>query len=164
MRSRPVRLLPLAASWMTLGCSNSSAAPPRIADPAMVPAASASPGNNGPHRFVFGASPGPIAGRWVTTCPYTAGMVVDIKVDKADGKSAVGHIAFLGQGVRRGCIEGDELLHLTADDFGQWVGHLHWRSVAGMDRQDPIRFVATANKLDAIMSTDECYKGMPRAQ
>jgi hypothetical protein len=161
MRSRPVLLLLLAAAWMILGCSNSAAAPPRIDDPTKASAASPSPDNNGPHKFVFGAPPGPIAGRWVTTCPYTADMVVEIKVD---GNAAVGRIAVLGQGVKRGYTQGDEILHLRADDFGQWVGQLHWRSVAGMDRQDPIRFVATANKLDAVMSTDECYKGMSRAQ
>ena len=81
---------------------------------------------------------------------------------KVDGKAAVGRVAVLGQGVKRGYKDGDEILHLTSDDWGQWVGQLHWRSVAGMDRQDPIRFVATANKLDATMSTDECFKDMPR--
>jgi hypothetical protein len=161
MRSRPVRRPLLVAAWMILGCGNSAAAPPRIDDPTKAPTASASPGNSGPNKFAFGAPPGPIAGRWVTTCPFTADMVVEIKVD---GRAAVGRIAVLGQGAKRGYTEGGEILHLTADDFGQWVGQLHWRSVAGMDRQDPIRFVATANKLDAVMSTDECYKGMRRAQ
>jgi hypothetical protein len=90
-----------------------------------------------------------------------ANMVIEIKVE---GKAAVGRIAVLGQGVKRGYTYGDEILHLTVDDFGQWVGQLHWRSVAGMNRQDPIRFVATANKLDGTISTDECFKGMPRVQ
>ena len=48
-----------------------------------------------------------------------------------------------------GYTVGDEILHLKADDFGQWVGQLHWRGVSGMDRQDPLRFVATTDKLDA---------------
>jgi len=90
-----------------------------------------------------------------------ADMVVELRVD---GKAAVGRIAVLGQGVKRGYKEGDDILHLTVDDWGQWVGQLRWRSVAGVGRQDPIRFVATANRLDAVMTTDECYRGMPRVQ
>ncbi len=122
--------------------------------------APAASGNGDGRKFAYMKAPGPIAGRWLTTCPYMNDLVVDIKVD---GKSAIGRIAVLGQGARRGYTEGDEILHLSADDWGHWVGKLHWRSVSGMDRQDPINFVASASILDAIITTDECFKGMPHA-
>jgi hypothetical protein len=164
MRLRPPRLLPLVASSLLLACS--SAASVTIDNPTAHAGSSPSTGSaprSGyvPHASTYGAPPGPIAGRWTTTCAYMPDTIVDISVD---GKNAVGRITVLGQGAKRGYKDGDELLHLTVDDFGQWVGKLHWRSVAGMDRQDPIRFVATDTKLDAIMTTDECFKDMPRTQ
>jgi hypothetical protein len=55
-------------------------------------------------------------------------------------------------------------LRLAADDYGDWVGTLRWRSVSGVDRWDPIRLVATDEQLDATITTDECYKKMQRVK
>ncbi|HVY49493.1 MAG TPA: hypothetical protein VHB21_26555 [Minicystis sp.] len=133
-------------------------APFAAAVAAVVLSAAPSPADN---AHPWERPPGPIAGRWKTTCDFTADMVVEISVN---GKHAVGKIVALGQGGKRGYHEGDDVLQLDANDFGHWVGKLRWRSVAGMERQDPIHFVATGDTLDAIMTTDECYRKMPRVK
>ena len=112
-------------------------------------------------HYPWQKSPGPIAGRWAVTCDYSAGMVVDISVE---GKSATGRIFTLGKGTLRGYSEGEEIFRLEADDFGDWVGQLRWRGMGNKDRWDPIRFVATPKQLDATMTTDNCFKMMPRAK
>ena len=106
--------------------------------------------------------PGPIAGQWKVTCATTPGMVVEVTVE---GQShALGKVAVLGDGGKRGYKEGDPLLDLTADDFGDWVGKLKWKDAAGTERDDPIHFIATQDVLDATMTTDDCYKKMPRVK
>jgi hypothetical protein len=161
MRTRLLQLLPLAFAWAPLACDSPAAAPPRVDDPTTVGSATPPKGTGGEHKYGFEKPPGPIAGRWVTSCPVMPNMVIDIAVD---GKTAVGRIVVLGDGGRRHYSEGDEILHLTVNDFGRWVGKLHYRTLAGWDRQDPINFVATPTTLDATMTTDDCFKGMLRAQ
>ena len=87
-------------------------------------------------------------------------MIIEV-VLKSD-KTSSGRISELGAAGKYGYSEGEEILRLEADDFGKWVGQLKWRSVAGVQRWDPITFVATAEKLNATMTTDACYKDMPR--
>jgi hypothetical protein len=112
------------------------------------------------HTYPWQKPPGPIAGSWKVTCPYMAGMVVEFAVA---GDKATGKIAVLGQGSIRTYKQGEEILHLSVDDFGEWSGKLVWRSAAGAQHEDAIRFVATTDKLNATMTTDECYKNMTRA-
>jgi len=114
----------------------------------------------GEKRFPWQKDPGPIAGRWSVTCSELAGMVVEFKVD---GKKAIGDVAEVGNGSVVGYSVGEEILRLEANDFGDWVGQLHWRAMTPSDRWDPIRFVATSTQLDATVTTSPCYKKMPRA-
>jgi hypothetical protein len=86
-------------------------------------------------------------------------MVVEFAVD---GNKASGKIAVLGRGGFRTYKAGEEILRLEADDYGDWVGQLHWRGPARADHWDSIRFVATPDVLDATMTTDLCYRKMPR--
>jgi hypothetical protein len=104
----------------------------------------------------------PIAGRWKTTCPNSAGMVVEFTM--SGDRKATGRIAELGAAGKYGYKAGDEIFRLSADDFGEWVGQLRWRSVAGAERWDPIRLVATADRLNATQTADDCYKNMPRVR
>jgi hypothetical protein len=103
---------------------------------------------------------GPIAGRWKVTCAGADGMIIAVTVVE---KKATGRVEDPGAGTKYGYAKGEEILRLEADDFGDWVGQLEWRSVAGVTRWDPIRFVATADMLDATMTTSDCYRHMPRA-
>jgi hypothetical protein len=111
-------------------------------------------------RFPWQKDPGPIAGRWSVTCEEMAGMVVEFHVD---GKKATGRVSHLGKAGVFGYSVGEEILRLEPDDHGDWVGQLHWRGLGSKDRWEPIRLVATSTQLDAIMTTDSCYKQMPRA-
>jgi hypothetical protein len=112
-------------------------------------------------RYAWQKDPGPISGRWSVTCEEMAGMVVEFSVD---GKKATGRISKLGKAGIFGYLVGEEILRLEATDFGDWVGQLHWRAVRSNDRWDSIRFVATSTQLNATMTTDDCYKKMPRAR
>jgi hypothetical protein len=112
-------------------------------------------------HYSWQKDPGPIAGRWSVTCEEMAGMVVEFSVD---GKKATGHVFQVGKGAVVGYLLGEEMLRLEADDFGDWVGQLLWRGADGRKRWDPIRFVATSTQLDATVTTDSCYKRMPRAK
>lgn len=111
-------------------------------------------------KYPWEKDPGPIAGRWKVTCSESAGMIVDVSVKKE--KLASGRVSEVGAAKKYGYSEGEEILRLEADDFGDWVGQLKWRSVSGVERWDPIRMVATPDKLNATMTTDACYKNMPR--
>jgi len=111
-------------------------------------------------RLPWQKDPSPIAGRWSVTCDKLAGMIVEFKVD---GKKATGRVSKVGNGSVVGYSLGEEIIRLEATDFGDWVGQLHWRAVNPNDRWDPIRFVATSWELDATMTTDPCFKKMPRA-
>ncbi|MGA7743944.1 MAG: hypothetical protein ABSF35_03660 [Polyangia bacterium] len=111
-------------------------------------------------RFPWQKDPGPIAGRWSVTCDEMAGMVVEFRVD---GKKATGRVSHLGKAGLFGYSVGEEMLRLEADDHGDWVGQLRWRGLGSKDRWEPIRLVATSSQLDATMTTDNCYKQMPRA-
>ncbi len=113
----------------------------------------------GVKRYSWEKDPGPIAGRWSVTCKDTAGMVVKFSVD---GKSATGAISTLGNGGFRNYSNGEEIIRLHADDYGDWVGQLHVRGAGGDAHWDPIRFVASPQQLNATMTTDDCYKNMPR--
>lgn len=105
--------------------------------------------------------PGPIAGRWAVPCPEMSEMSVEITVE---GTKAVGRIAQLGRGVARTYREGEEILRLAADDYGDWAGQLHVRGVSGAEHWDSVRFVATPTLLDAPMTTDSCFNHMARIQ
>jgi hypothetical protein len=111
-------------------------------------------------HYSWQKDPGPISGRWSVTCEEMAGMVVDFSVD---GKKATGRISNLGKAGVFSYAAGEEILRLEATDFGDWVGQLHWRGLGSKDRWDSIRFVATSTQLNATMTTDDCYKKMPRA-
>jgi hypothetical protein len=87
-------------------------------------------------------------------------MVVEFKVD---GRKATGSVSKVGNGSVVGYTVGEEIIRLDADDYGDWVGRLHWRAVHPHDRWDPIRFVATSWGVDATMTTDPCFKNMSRA-
>lgn len=105
--------------------------------------------------------PGPIAGRWKATCPNADGMIITVTVsdDKASGK-----VEEAGNGGKYGYKSGEEILRLAVDDFGEWVGQLEWRGVSGASRWDPIRFTASPDELDAVMTTSDCFRKMPRVR
>jgi hypothetical protein len=113
-------------------------------------------------KYPWAKEPGPIAGKWKTTCPNSAGMVIEFTM--AGDKKAVGRIAEVGAASKYGYKHGEEIFRVSADDFGEWVGQLKWRSVAGAERWDPIRLVASPDRLNAAMTTDDCYKNMPRVK
>jgi hypothetical protein len=113
-----------------------------------------------PNKTPWKKPAGPIEGRWKVTCPGAEGMIVAVTVVE---KKATGRVEDPGAGTKYGYAKGEEILRLEADDFGDWVGQLEWRSVAGVTRWDPIRLVATPDMLDATMTTSECYRHMPRA-
>lgn len=104
-------------------------------------------------------APGAIAGRWKATCPGADGLIVAFTVTD---RAATGRIDQLGAAGQYGYTQGEEILRLTADDYGDWVGQLQWRSVAGVVRWDPIRLVATPVELEATMTTSECFRKLPR--
>jgi hypothetical protein len=128
---------------------------------AVVSLTTAARGDEEKRTYPWQKPPGPIAGSWKVTCPYMAGMIVDFTVA---GDKAVGKIAVLGQGSIRTYKQGEEILHLSVDDFGEWSGKLVWRSAAGAQHEDAIRFHVDTDKANATMTTDECYKNMPRAR
>ncbi len=113
-------------------------------------------------HFSWQKDPGSIAGRWSVTCKEMSGMVVEFSVH---GKRATGRISALGNGGFRNYSNGEEIIQLEADDYGDWVGKLHIRGAdASAQWQDSIRFVASAQQLNATMTTDNCYKEMPRTE
>jgi hypothetical protein len=111
-------------------------------------------------HYPYERPPGPIGGRWKVTCADMDGLILDFKVD---GPNAVGSVASLGKGGIRNYRAGEQIIHVQVDEFGQWYGKLVWRSVSGASHEDSIRLVATQDTLDAVMTTDDCYKSMPRA-
>jgi hypothetical protein len=115
-----------------------------------------------PKPYPWQKEPGPIAGRWKATCSASGNLVVEFRL--VGDKKASGTIAELGAAAARGYRQGEEIFRVSADDYGDWVGQLKWRSVLGVERWDPVRLVAMADKLDATMTTDDCYKSMPRAK
>jgi hypothetical protein len=106
--------------------------------------------------------PGPIAGKWSATCDGKKGMVVEVSLQ--GDKAASGHIANVGEAKKYGYTQGEEILKLEVVDSGAWVGTLRWRNVKGDERWDPIHFVASADLLNADMTTDPCYRNMPHAK
>jgi hypothetical protein len=120
----------------------------------------ASPARAEPVKYPWAKPPGPIAGRFKLTCEGSKDMVVEFSLQGE--KKAIGHVASLGEAAKYGYKQGDEILKLEADDYGDWVGQLKWRSVGGVERWDPIRLVATSEALHATMTTDTCYRNMPR--
>jgi hypothetical protein len=123
-------------------------------------------GGNASPQFKFNRKkpwmqpPGPIAGKWKTTA-QPPDMVIEITTN---GSKAVGRIVTLGDGGKRHYSVGEEILNLEVNDYGHWVGQLHWKSLAGGDRKEYIRFVATPDELDAIMTTDAAFKHMPKVR
>ena len=113
-------------------------------------------------HYAWEKDPGPTAGQWKVTCPVRGDFVVELKLDGK--KQASGYVAELGTLGKYGYKPGEKVFRLTADDYGDWVGQLKWRSVYGADRWDPIRLVATQHELNATMTTDDCYKNVPRVE
>jgi hypothetical protein len=113
-------------------------------------------------KYPWEKDPGPIGGKWKATCANSSGMVIEFTLQGE--KKATGRVAEVGAASKYGYKAGEEIFRVSADDFGDWVGQLKWRSVNGVERWDPIRFVATQDKLNATMTTDDCYKNMPRVQ
>lgn len=114
-------------------------------------------------KYPFEKDPGPIAGYWQATCAGAKDFVVDVTVGR-DGKTATGRVSVVGKGdaAKRGYVLREEILHLSADDYGDWVGQFKWRSAAGQERWDPIRMVATPDHLNATMTIDDCFRNMSR--
>lgn len=112
-------------------------------------------------KYPWEKPPGPIAGSWKTSCAGSAGMVINFVLE--GDKKAVGRIAELGAAGKYGYKRGEEIFRLSATDLGKWVGQLKWRSVAGALRWEPISFVASPDRLDAVATMDDCYKSMLRA-
>jgi hypothetical protein len=113
-------------------------------------------------HYAWEKAPGPIAGQWNVTCSSRGHFVIELKRD--GDKQASGYVAELGTAGKYGYTQGEKILRLTADDYGDWVGRLKWRSVSGAERWDPIRLVATQDELNATMTTDDCYKNLPRVE
>src|SRR5262249_30478580 len=113
-------------------------------------------------KYPWQKEAGPIAGRWKATCARSAGLI--IQFDRVGEKQAVGRIAALGQAAKYHYKQGEEIFRVEATDLGKWVGQLKWRSVAGVERWDPVTLIATDSQLDAVMTTDDCYKNMPRVR
>jgi hypothetical protein len=111
-------------------------------------------------KYPWEKQPGPIAGKWKATCAASGNLAIEFRL--TGDRKAVGTIAELGSAGKYGYKRGEEIFRLSADDFGEWVGQLKWRGVSGAERWDPIRFSATPDRLNAIMTTDDCYKNMPR--
>jgi hypothetical protein len=126
-----------------------------------VPIALALIGSVASAKYPWAKSAGAIQGKWRATCKESAGLVIEFSMQGPD--KAVGHIATLGKAGKYGYKTGEEIFRVTATDLGKWAGKLKWRSVSGTERWDPITFVVMAGQLDAVQTTDTCYKGMPRA-
>jgi hypothetical protein len=118
-------------------------------------------GNAKPAKLPWMKAPGPIAGTWKASCPASEGLQIQFTLE--DDTKAVGRIVELGAASKYGYKQGEEIFRLTADDYGDWVGQLKWRSVAGAERWEPIRLVATPERLDATMTIDDCYRNMQKA-
>jgi hypothetical protein len=116
------------------------------------PAADATP------KYAWGKDPGPIVGKWKASCAASSGLVIEIVAD--GDKKALGKIVTLGAAKKYGHKEGEEFFKLEADDFGDWVGRVHYRAIDGTDRWDPIRIVATPDGLNATITIDDCWKRM----
>jgi hypothetical protein len=113
-------------------------------------------------HFSWQKDPGPIAGHWSVTCKEMSGMVVEFSVD---GKRATGRISTLGNGGFRNYSNGEEIIRLEADDYGDWVGKLHVRGADASARWwDSVRFVASAQQLNGTMTMDTCYNNMSRTE
>lgn len=110
-------------------------------------------------KYPYEKAPGPIAGSWKMSCESRGTMVVTVT---ADDHTAVGRISDLGTVGKYGYQVGVEILRLEADDFGDWVGKLLWRSISGDSHWDSIRMVATSNQLSATMTTDPCFRNLTR--
>lgn len=111
--------------------------------------------------YPWAKQPGPIQGEWRTTCRESGGMTIMFSVS---GSKATGRIGTIGSGKKYGYSQGEEILRLTGTDLGKWAGQLHWRSVSGTSRWDPITFIVKGNDLDAVQTTDQCYRNMPRVK
>lgn len=112
-----------------------------------------------PKKQKWQKEPGPITGRWKVTCPSLGGMIITVT---AEGDKATGLVAEPGQGAGYGYVKGETIFKVAADGFGEWVGQARWRSAAQPERWDPIRLVASADRLDATQATDACFRAMPR--
>jgi hypothetical protein len=114
-------------------------------------------------KYPWEKEPGPIAGVWQASCSGAKDFVIEVTVGR-DGKRATGRVAAVGKGdaLKRGYLLREEILRLTADDYGDWVGHFKWRSASGAERWEPIRLVATADLLNATMTIDDCFRSMSR--
>jgi len=113
-------------------------------------------------KYPWEKEPGPIAGKWKATCPASGNLVIEFRL--VGDKKASGTIAELGGAGKYGYKAGEEIFRVGADDFGEWVGQLKWRSVAGAERWDSVRLIAAPDKLNATMTTDDCYKNMSRVR
>jgi hypothetical protein len=112
-------------------------------------------------KYPWAKQAGAIQGRWSVTCKESAGMVIEFT---AQGSKATGRVVQVGLARRYGYSQGEEIFQVAATDLGKWVGKLKWRSVAGTVRWDSITFVVGQDRLDAVQTTDYCYKDMPRAR
>jgi hypothetical protein len=141
---------------VTASCAGASAAsaPPSTTEPHAAPPTTAT------QPFVD-HGPGPIAGSYRVTCAENDGEIIELTVS---GDHAVGRVVDPGAAKRFGFQKGEEVLRLTADSHGDWVGEVRFRSVVGAQHWDGIRFIATDSTLNAIMTNEPCYKSMPRVR
>lgn len=112
-------------------------------------------------QYPWAKAPGAIAGTW-KACADFGKTVITFQVA---GNKATGTLGKpYDWAKKRGYKAGEAILELTVDDYGDWVGTLLWKSVAGAKRKDPIRLVVKGDTMDASMTTDKCYKGMTRTR
>lgn len=152
---------PTLIAMAVLGCATQSA--PAAFTPAgerVQPPPINRPAAPGEYGYGWRAPPGPIVGRWQARCDQ---MVVEVRL-LAPTKAA-GFVYAVDDASGRGYQSGEEILHLAADEYGgDWFGELKWRGANGVERWEPIRFVSKQDLLDAVMTTDDCYRGMSRVK
>jgi hypothetical protein len=120
------------------------------------------PAESTPKQYPWQKAPGPIAGRWVIACADAQGTQIAVSISGTTATATV--VSPKGSIKARGYKAGETILKLAADDHGDWVGKLRWKSVSGDKRWDPIRLVASSQQLNATMTTDSCFQKMPKGR
>ena len=57
---------------------------------------------------------------------------------------------------------GEEILRLTGQGGGSWIGQLLWRNTAGLSRWQAITMRMNGKKLHGISANEHCYEFMTR--
>src|SRR5215475_2561240 len=107
-----------------LGCASA----PRSASAGTTPSAATPSPTAAPTQGFVDRPPSPIAGTWRVTCTENDGELIEFTVD---GNKAVGRVVEPGAAKRYGFQKGEDVFRLTVDSYGDWVGEVRFRSVAG---------------------------------